>query len=101
MTNLEAIQANISSAHGVVLEQNHFVKALNDVDLTHTDSYDSEKKIDLATIKLYDIILGGANLSEGHLSYSFTEGVEKAKLALQNKLGIQDFQNKITSPKVW
>ena len=101
MTNLEAIRANISDAHGVVLTQNHFVKALADAGLTSDAIYASEAAVDRATIKLYDIILGGASLSEGHLSYNFTESVEKAKRALQEKLGIADKKNEVNSAKYW
>ena len=101
MTNLEAIRANISDAHGVVLTQNHFVKALADAGLTYDAIYASEAAVDRATIKLYDIILGGASLSEGHLSYNFTESVEKAKKALQEKLGIADKKNEVNSAKYW
>ena len=101
MTNLEAIRANISDAHGVVLTQNHFMKALADAGLTPDAIYASEAAVDRATIKLYDVILGGASLSEGHLSYSFTESVEKAKKALQEKLGIADKKNEVNSAKYW
>ena len=101
MTNLEAIRANISDAHGVVLTQNHFVKALADAGLAYDAIYASEAAVDRATIKLYDIILGGASLSEGHLSYNFTESVEKAKKTLQEKLGIADKKNEVNSAKYW
>lgn len=101
MTNLEAIRASISSAHGVVLTENHFVKALVDVGLVSDATYSSEATIDRAAIKLYDIILGGAGLTEGHLSYSFTESVEKAKKALQDKLGITEKRNEVNSGKFW
>ena len=102
MTNLEAIRANISDAHGVVLTQNHFMKALADAGLTPDAIYASEAAVDRATIKLYDIILGGASLSEGHLSYNFTESVEKAKKALEGKLGMDEDKNDtVSSVKFW
>lgn len=99
MTNLEAIKANISSAHGVVLDENHFVKALADVGLAADGDYTSDKKIDIATIKLYEIILGGASLTEGHLSYTLVDSARQAKEALEYKLGIS--RNAVRSPKVW
>lgn len=101
MNNLEAIRANISDAHGVVLTENHFVKALADQGLQPEGDYNDPRKIDLSTLQLYDVILGGASLTEGHLSYNFTESVEKAKRALQDKLGIEEKKNTIRSPKVW
>ena len=99
MTNLQAIKANISSAHGVVLDENHFVKALADVGLVADGAYTSDKKIDIATIKLYEIILGGASLTEGHLSYTLVDSARQAKEALEQKLGIS--RNAVRSPKVW
>ena len=42
MTNNEAIKANISDAHGVVLNDNHFVKALTDYGLSATGDYSDE-----------------------------------------------------------
>ena len=102
MTNLEAIRANISDAHGVVLTENHFVKALVDEGLQADEIYTDSQKIDLATLRLYDIILGGASLSEGHLSYNFTESVEKAKKALEGKLGMDEDKNDtVSSVKFW
>lgn len=101
MTNLEAIRANISSAHGVVLTESHFVKALVDVGLNKDADYTSANKIDRATIRLYDIILGGAGISEGSLTYSFTESVKAAKETLEKKLGIEDKRNRIDSVKAW
>ncbi len=101
MNNLEAIRANISDAHGVVLTENHFVKALADKGLDPADTYTNSRDVDRATLGLYDIILGGASLSEGHLSYGFTESVEKAKKALQDKLGIRDKKNIVDSGKYW
>lgn len=100
MTNLEALRANISDAHGVVLTENHFVKALVDVGLLSTNDYDNPSLIDRATLKLYDTILGGANLSEGHLGYNINiDSVRRAKEALEAKIGIT--RDKIRSPKVW
>lgn len=101
MTNLEALKANISDAHGVVLTEDHFVKALVDVGLLIDASYESPSKVDRATIKLYDLIISGANLSEGHLSYSVDiTAVRLAKEALEEKLGISSNRT-IRSPKVW
>lgn len=100
MTNLQALKANISDAHGVVLTEDHFVKALVDVGLVSDASYDNATKIDRATIKLYEIIISGAGLSEGHLSYSVdVNAVRQAKEAMEEKLGIS--KRTIRSPKVW
>ena len=100
MTNLEALKANISDAHGVVLTEDHFVKALVDVGLVSDASYDNATKIDRATIKLYEIIISGAGLSEGHLSYNVdVNAVRQAKEAMEEKLGIS--KRTIRSPKVW
>ena len=102
MTNLEAIRANISDAHGVVLSENHFVKALVDVGLVPSGTYTSERSVDRATLKLYDQILLGANLSEGSLSYSVDlQGVRSAKEALEARLGIKDLKNKVTTARPW
>ena len=104
MTNLEAIRANISDAHGVVLTQNHFVKALVDESLIPFEDYTTlnSAKIDYASIRLYDQILGGAGLSEGHLGYNFQlSGVIAAKKALEEKLGIADKKNEVNSAKYW
>ncbi len=101
MTNLEALKANISDAHGVVLTEDHFVKALIDVGLLVDEAYGSPAKIDRATIALYDVILTGANLSEGHLSYSIDiNAVRQAKEALEEKLGVST-KKTVRSPKVW
>lgn len=102
MTNLQAIQVNISDAHGVVLSENHFVKALLDVDLDPYTVYTSasKTKINQATLTLYDVILGGANLSEGSLSYNVNiESVKAAREALLISLGT--VKNTINSVNWW
>ena len=102
MTNLQALKANISSVHGVVLTENHFMKALIDQGLIAGAQYNNAAKIDFATIALYDAIIGGAGFSEGSLNYSVNiQGVKDAKLKLERKLGISDENNTIRSPKVW
>ncbi len=110
MTNLEALRANISSVHGVVLKESHFVKALVDVGLNQDADYatGNERDIDIASIKLYDAILGGAGLSEGGVSYNYQlSGLVVAKKALEKKWGInqeekdEDPKNKITGESVW
>ena len=102
MTNLQALKANISSVHGVVLTQDHYMKALIDQELIAGEQYSNAAKIDFATIALYDAILAGAGFSEGTLNYSINiEGVREAKLKLERKLGISDEQNIIRSPKIW
>ncbi len=103
MTNLEALQANISDVHGVVLTQNHFMKALIDQSVAPYDAYSSSSAINRATLTLYDVLIEGAGFSEGALSYNINiEGVKAAKAALQEKMGItEDPKNQIRSPKVW
>lgn len=89
MTNLEALQANISDAHGVVLSENHRRKALIDVGVFPDDEYGNAVLIDRATLKLYDMILAGANFSEGSLSYNINiEGLKALRAELAEGLGI-------------
>lgn len=89
MTNLEALKANLSSAHGAILDENHFEKALSDVGLVSASTYTNSVLVDKATLLLYQIIISGANLSEGALSYSINiESVIKAKDILEKKLGL-------------
>lgn len=102
MTNLEALRANISDAHGVVLTQDHFVKALLDEGLVVDASYSNETAIDRATIRLYNAIIGGANLSEGSLAYNVNiESVMRAKGVLEDKLGTTDRRNQINVARPW
>jgi hypothetical protein len=97
MTNLEAIQVNISGAHGVVLSENHFVKALTDVGLTAEGTYSDSALINQATIKCYDMIIGGANLREGDLSYSIDiNSVKAAKEALEVTSSRKDRINRVS-----
>ncbi len=102
MTNLDAIMANISGAHGVVIEKNHFVKALIDLDVSPYQGYTkaNRTKINQATLVIYDQILGGANLSEGALNYSINiESVRKAREDLAESMGIH--KNVIDKGQVW
>lgn len=102
MTNLQAIKANISDAHGVILTEDHFMKALIDQGLVIEDEYTDSVAINKATLSLYDIIIESAGFSEGGLSYNVNlEGVKAAKSALQDRMGITDLKNEIKSPKVW
>ncbi len=103
MTNLQAIKANISDAHGVVLTENHFMKALLDQGIVVDQEYTSSSAINKATIVLYDIIIESASFNEGGLSYNINvEGVKAAKAALQEKMGVTaDLKNQVKSPKVW
>jgi hypothetical protein len=76
MTNLEALQANLSDVHGIVLSTNTWAKALEDEGIVADDPYDTateRKQVDMATIRIYRLLLGGANMSEGGLSYSLSE----------------------------
>jgi len=103
MDNLAALRANISDAHGVVLTEDHFVKALVDEGLTATGTYGDEGAVDRATIRLYDKLLAGGSLTEGHLSYSIDmNSVRVAKESLQDKLGIErDAKNKVDTASRW
>ena len=103
MINLEALQANISDAHGVVLTENHFMKALIDQGVSPYDNYTDASVINHATLTLYDIIIETANFNEGAIGYNVNvEGIKQAKTALGEKMGIfPDAKNQIRSPKVW
>jgi hypothetical protein len=89
MTNIEALRANISSAHGVVLDENHFVKALADVGLDAWSIYGNSTLIDRASLALYDrVLIPGANLSEGALSYNINpDSLRKARDMIAERLG--------------
>ena len=98
MTNLEALTANISDVHGVVLTENHFVKALIDVGLVDEDEYDSSNLIDRATLKLYDKIIAGANFGEGSLSYNVNiEALKRVRDQLADSLGLLEVK---TQPSI-
>ena len=103
MDNLAALRANISDAHGVVLTEDHFVKALVDEGLEADATYNNAGAIDRATLRLYDIILAGGNLAEGHLSYSVNmDSVRAAKKALEGKIGVvEDKLDGIDTASVW
>ena len=102
MTNLEALQANISDAHGVVLTENHFRKALVDVGLSDEDEYSNSTLINRATVLLYNHIISGANISEGSLSYNVNlDAVKKAKAELEAELGITTRKPTINKLQVW
>jgi len=89
MTNQEALEANISDVHGVVLSENHFRKALIDVGLSPDDEYASSTLIDTATLKLYDKIIAGASFSEGALSYNVDiNALKSVRDALAEDLGL-------------
>ena len=102
ITNLDALKANISDAHGVILTENHFMKALIDQGLVTDAQYTDSSAINSATLALYDVIIESAGFSEGGLSYSVNiEGVKQAKAALEKRMGLTDDKNEIKSPKVW
>ncbi len=72
MTNLEALKANVSQVHGIVISANAFSKALVDQEITEDDIYTkaNEEAIDFATIRIYKLVLGSPGLSEGDINYS-------------------------------
>jgi hypothetical protein len=91
MTNYEAIRANISDVYGVVLSENHFRKALVDVGIVPEELYTSAQLINQATLALYDMILAGANLTEGSLSYNLNiEGLKRVRDALAVSLSLEE-----------
>jgi len=90
----------MSDAHGVVLTENHFVKALADSGLEAEADYSSASLVNSATLLLYDVLLTGANLSEGGLNYSAnTEGIKAAKLELEKRMGI--YRDVVSTKRVW
>jgi hypothetical protein len=90
----------MSDAHGVVLTENHFVKALADVGLVADAEYSNASLVNSATLLLYDVLLTGANLSEGGLSYSVSvEGIKAAKLELETRMGVK--KNTINTKRAW
>lgn len=102
LTNLEALRANLSDAHGLVLLENHFLKALADVGLAANDTYSSAGSIDSATLKLYDVLLATASFSEGALSYNLNLAeLRKLRDTLAESLGSTLTGRNITSPLVW
>lgn len=102
MTNKDALQVALSGAHGVVLSENHFVKALIDVGLSPTGHYSDKLKINKAVISLYDVILGSANISEGDLSYSLNlDAIREARDKLSDEIGESARRDKVKALKVW
>lgn len=102
MTNYQALQANISDAHGVVLSENHFRKALADVGLVADDEYENRTLVDMATLELYNKIIAGANISEGGLSYNINiDSVKRAKIELETSLSITSNKPTINRASVW
>ena len=104
MTNIDALRANLSGAHGMVLEDEHYEKALIDVGLQRTGQYHkgNERVIDGATVKLYDIILAGASMSEGSVSYQVDKSeIRRLRTELLVKLGKSDGSRSIKSVSRW
>lgn len=95
MTNLEAIRANVSDAHGVVLTESHFVKALADQGLAPDANYNNTKAIDRATLRLYDQLIASASISEGSLGYNVNiEGLRQARAYIAERIGIKPTINR-------
>jgi hypothetical protein len=92
MTNLDALKANIADTHGIVLNEGQFLKALIDEDLDPQDEYSRSESIyiDRATVKIYEIILGAPNMTEGDVNYSITnkEYFEKLIDTILEKWGL-------------
>ncbi len=101
MTNLEALQANISGVHGLALTENHFKKALLDEGLQPIDYYRNSAAIDRATLRICDILIANAQFSEGSLSYSpDMSAVKLLKEDLLKKLG-RDTSRTVTGVSPW
>jgi hypothetical protein len=89
MTYLEAIQASISQVHGVALVENVLLKVLIDQDINPHADYKKGADFNGALLSLYRLLLSGANLNEGAISYSLnTEGLKMAIKELEDSLGI-------------
>ena len=102
MDNLQAIKANISDAHGVVLTESHFVKALRDVGLNEVHAYSSAAAIDKATLQLYDnVIIPGASFTEGSFSYTASPALQRARDQIAERLGVLDRKDTINRASVW
>lgn len=88
MTTLQALKANIADTHGIALSENAFLKALIDIDLGGNEVYTKaayEQSIDMATVKLYRLILDTANVNDGDRGYSLTNK-EHIKSCIDNLL---------------
>jgi len=102
MTNLDAIMTNVSGAHGVVLTENHFMKALLDVGVNPAAEYSKNPLIDKATVALYDVIIAGANLKEGDLSYSIDiNALKKIRDSFAEKLGEKTRNDEVRGISIW
>jgi hypothetical protein len=100
MTNLEAIQLNVSDVHGVALTEGHFRKALIDSGVNPLMDYTNPTAIDRATLRIYDLIISGANFSEGGMSYNVNiEGIKNARDRLAEGLGSR--KDTIKSERWW
>lgn len=80
MTNIEALKANVSQVHGLVISENAFIKVCIDSEITQADEYTKENQelIDLATVKIYRQILYAPNFREGDVNYSQSQGIKDA-----------------------
>ena len=89
MTNLEALQANISDVNGLVISTNNLLKALIDEGIDSALDYTaaSEQSIDQATIRIYNKILGSGNMGDNGISWASGDKVfiEKQVTILCNK----------------
>jgi hypothetical protein len=101
MTYLEAIQASISQVHGVALVDNVLIKVLIDQDINPHADYKKGADFNRSLLFLLRLLLGGANLNEGAISYSLNvEGIKAMILELEESLGI-DKRPTINTAKVW
>lgn len=104
MLTIEALKANLSDVHLVALTDYHFEKALIDVGLSKDAEYAATDStlIDGATLLIYDIILAGADFSEGGMSYSLRQNTQALRDSLKAKLeGTNERRNTVTNLAVW
>jgi hypothetical protein len=106
MTNLEALKANLSGAHGIPISENAFLKALIDQSVTSTSMYTTadEKNIDLATIRIYKQILAGASLSDNGVSYSVPDkaAIKACMILIWDKWSLaHEEPNTLTAVSKW
>ena len=104
MTNLEALKANISDTHGIIITDNGWIKALYDAGSNPDDAYDTsdEQSVDLATIDILERVLETANISDGNLNYTITnkEYIEKRIDSIRLSYGMGYKYGKSNKPTV-
>jgi hypothetical protein len=74
MTKTDALKANLSQVHGIVIDDLAFEKACTDEGFSGSEVYSKadEQAIDMATVRIYKQVLGAPGISEGNLNYQIT-----------------------------